>query len=60
MIVCGDRFSMHMVDPWVLKGHAIKLLTFHIKGTLLSASMDSGCHGCFAAQNLTEWINKGK
>ncbi len=42
MIVCGDRFSMHMVDPWVLKGHAIKLLTFHIKGTLLSASMDSG------------------
>ncbi len=28
MIVCGDRFSMHMVDPWVLKGHAIKLLTY--------------------------------
>ncbi len=26
----------------------------------LFASMDNGCHGCFAAQNLTEWVKTGK
>lgn len=48
---------MHMVtlDPRVLNGRAIKIIyIIHVEWPLLFTSMDNSCHGCFAAQNLTE------
>jgi len=52
---------MHMVDHRVLNGRAIKMIcTIQVEWLLLFASMYNGCHGCFAAQNLTEWIKTGK
>ncbi len=60
-IDCSDRFTMHMVDPRVLNGRAIKIIyIIHIEWPLLFARLDNGCHGCFAAQNLTEQIKTGK
>ncbi len=52
----SDHFTMHMVvGPQVLNGHAIKIIYIsHVEWTLLFASMDNSCHGCFAAQKLTE------
>ncbi len=53
-----DRFTMHMVDPRVFNGRAIKIIY-----TLLIPTMDNSCPRCFAAQNLTEQIktrNNGK
>ncbi len=50
---------MHMVDPRVLNGSAIKMIEIiHIEWPLLFAS--NGCRGCFAEQNLTEPIKTGK
>ncbi len=53
---------MHMVDPRVLNDRAITIIyIIHVEWPLLLfASMDNGCHGCFAAQNLTERIKTGK
>ncbi len=48
---------MHMVDPWVLND---RIYIIHVEWPLLFASMDNGCHGYFAAQNLTERIKTGK
>ncbi len=46
---------MHTVDHWVLNGRAIKIIyIIHVEWLLLFVSMDNGCNGCFAAQNLTE------
>ncbi len=60
-IVCSDRFTMHMVDLRVLNDSAIKIsYIIHVEWPLLFASMDNGCHGCFAAQNLTERIKTKK
>ncbi len=46
-----------MVDHRVLNGRVIKIIyIIHIEWLLLFVSMDNSCHGCFAAQNLTERI----
>ncbi len=59
MIVCSD--PLHMVDHQVLNGRVIKIIyIIHVEWLLLFASMDNSCHGCFAAQNLTEQIKTGK
>ncbi len=60
MIVCSDRFIMHIVHR-VLNGRAIKIIyRIHVEWPLLFASMDNGCHGYFAEQNLTERIKTGE
>ncbi len=59
---CLQWSLMHMVvSHRVLNGRAIKIIyIIHAEWLLLFASMDNGCHGCFAAQNLTERIKNGK
>ncbi len=46
----SDCFTMCMVDPRVLNGHAIKIIyIIHVKRPLLFASLFNGWHQCFAA-----------